>query len=421
MRGNDETLPPSRAASGRNGHGPRGLCALDRWRARADDLPAGSPPAGVLHLSDGGFAAGRLNDTPRPGFVRWQADNFASPFRIQPEPRECAHWPLPEVLPKPSGEFCFGLACGDVVFGSLAALSDQQVGLDIPRIGRLHIAREFVHRIYRWRDSADLIYLGPNGMAGWHEALQAQPKTAARNPNPVEDIAVVKEMRLNGVRPGDLRNQSGRPAQAIEPPPTGWHEESGQIVTEQQGAAIQGDFGIPARANIEFELSWKTKPDFVLAIGTTDQAESVKHAFRFEAWGGDLIVQRELPKEADLAVVQGIEPGPGRAHLQIYLDQENSKILVFSSNGRQLASLQVGPPGSPVSPGLYLANMRGDLRLEWLRISKWSGEPPREVKFNQARIHRPDGSIVYGDITRFDPASREVHRPLHVRRVPRQG
>ncbi len=120
----------------------------------------------------------------------------------------------------------------------------------------------------------------------------------------------------------------------------GWRDEAGQLITDQEGASIHGDFGIPARATIEFEISWKKKPDFVFALGTSDQPESVKRAFRFEAWGGDLIVQRELEKEADLAVVQEIGPGPGRAHFQVFLDQEENRITIFSSLGKQLASLE---------------------------------------------------------------------------------
>ena len=121
-----------------------------------------------------------------------------------------------------------------------------------------------------------------------------------------------------------------------------WRDEAGQLMTDQEGASIHGEFGIPARATIEFEISWKKKPDFVFALGTSDQPESVKRAFRFEAWGGDLIVQRELEKEADLAVVQEIGTGPGRAHFQVYLDQEENKITIFSALGKQLASLKVG-------------------------------------------------------------------------------
>ena len=176
-------------------------------------------------------------------------------------------------------------------------------------------------------------------------------------------------------------------------------------MTDQEGAAIHGDFGIPARATIEFEISWKKKPDFVLALGTSDEPDTVKRAFRFEAWGTDLIVQRELEKEADLAVVQEIGTGPGRAHFQVYLDQEENKVIIFSGQGKQLASLKVGLSKSRALSGVDLKNLRGDLRLEWLRIVRWSGEPPREVQADSARIRCADGSIVYGQVTGLDAGS----------------
>ena len=49
----------------------------------------------------------------------------------------------------------------------------------------------------------------------------------------------------------------------------------------QGSASIGGDFDLPARASIEFEVSWKTKPDFVLAFGVndTDRVLSSKRAF----------------------------------------------------------------------------------------------------------------------------------------------
>ncbi len=360
--------------------------------ARADGASAGPPPAAILHLTDGSFAAGKLSDSHAPGVLGWHAAGFVSPFEFPLTRVNAIHWPPPASLPKPSGDFCFELAAGDVLFGSLIALNDKEAELDVPRIGRLHVPRSGIRRIYRWRDSADLVYLGPDGMSGWHEV--AQPHSGA-----VTDVVL-----RNGIR------QSARaaPAQVRQ----GWHEEAGQIVTDREGAAVRGDFGIPARASIEFELSWKTKPDFVFALGTSDKDDSIKRAFRFEVLGGVLVVLRELDKEADLAEIQELEPGAGRTHLQVYLDQEAGVIQVFSQAGKQLANLKLDggstpPVKSPALPGLSLTNVRGDLRLEWLRIARWSGEPPRGVKADQSRIHRADGSIVYGQVTGFDAGSKE--------------
>jgi peroxiredoxin len=335
------------------------LASLAGPSARAADPTAGA----TLHLASGGFAAGELKDSAQPRILRWQATAFTAPFEFSMDEVNAIQWPPPAPLPKPEGDHCFELAGGDVLFGSLVELNDQDAVLDVPRIGRLAIRRSELHRIYRWRDGADLIYLGPNGLVGWREA----------------------------------------PAQKT------WREESGQPMTDREGASIHGDFGLPARASIEFEISWKSKPDFVFALGVDgDQQNTIKRAFRFEAWGGDLVIQRELEQEADLAVVQEVALGPGRTHLQAYLDQDQGRILVFSPAGKQLADLKVAGPRPVVLPGLYLANIRGDVRLEWLRIGRWNGEIPREVRLDQARIHRSDGSIAYGQVTRFDAASKEL-------------
>ena len=206
-----------------------------------------------------------------------------------------------------------------------------------------------------------MIYQGPNGLAGWHEP------------------------------PGQQN----------------WRDNSGGLMTNREGVSIWGNFGLPDRASIEFDISWKLKPDFVFALGVDDKADSVKRAYRFEMWGGDFVVQRELPIEADLAVVQEVAPGPGRTHLQAYLDQEKGRLLVFSLAGRQLADLRVAGGQPTALPGLYLANARGDMRLDRLRISRWNGEIPREVRADQARIHRDDGSVLYGQLTGLNAASKE--------------
>jgi len=334
--------------------------------ARGDDSPTAAPPAQtILHLSSGSFAAGKLVESPAPTMLRWQADGFVTPFEFPIESINAIHWPPPAGPIKPGGDYAFELAGSDVLFGSLVDLNDTEVAIETERLGRFKVDRKNVHRIFRWRDSSDLVYLGPNGLTGWKQLSPANAKES------------------------------------------GWREESGQLVTDKEGVTVRGDFGIPARATIEFELSWRTKPDFVLAIGVDEHAASLKRAFRFEAWGGDLVIERELESEADLARVQEIMPGPGRLHFHVFLDQERGHLLVFSQGGKKLAELKLASPKPVALPGLAITNLRGDLRLEWLRIGRWSGELPREVDAKEARIHRGDGTIAYGHVSRFDAKKRE--------------
>ena len=225
----------------------------------------------------------------------------------------------------------------------------------------MRVDRSLINRMYRWRSSVDLIYIGPNGLVGWHEPAAKKA----------------------------------------------WREEQGQPWTDQDGALIRGDFKLPARATLEFEISWKNKPDFVFALGVGDSEKSTQRAFRFEVWDRDLIVQREAEQEADVASVGEVSPGPGRVHLLAYLDQQKGRMLVFSADGKPVADLKVGSTKPETLGGISLANKRGDLRLERLRISHWNGEPPREVEPDRSRIHRVDGSIAYGQVIRFDPTSKE--------------
>ncbi|MBC7818657.1 MAG: TlpA family protein disulfide reductase, partial [Planctomycetaceae bacterium] len=324
--------------------------------ANADD-------SAVLHLTNGGFVPGVLKGSEQPSVMRWQSTRFTQPFEFSLGGVTAVQYMIPSKLPKPTGEYCLELAAGDVLFGELLALTEDAAEIEVARLGRLHVKRDQIRRLYRWSSGADLIYLGPSGLTEWKE-------TAAT--------------KL-------------------------WREEGGQPVTDQEGANIRGDFGIPAQAIIEFELAWKNKPDFVFALGVNDSDDETvfKRAFRFEVWDNVLVVRCELGREADVDSVQETTAGAGRAHFLAYLDQEKGRLLVYSPNGVPRGQINVTPRKPQAHSGLRLTNKRGDVRLERLRISRWNGVPPREVQADKSRLHRTDGSIVYGQLAAFDADKKQ--------------
>jgi hypothetical protein len=345
-----------------------GLMALMAAVAQAADQPASPPPRSVLHLADGRSTPGEIRASTRPGVLRWQAASSGSPSDMAWDQAAAIEFPPPADPPKPTGDFRFELATGDVLFGSLVVLDDQRAELNVPRLGRIHVPRSHLRRIERWRDGADLVYAGPKGLADWKE-------------------------------PKGQRN---------------WREDSGRPMTDRAETSIRGDFGLPARASIEFEISWRSRPEFLFALGVDDHEDTVERAFRFEVWGFDLVIQRELEQQADLAVVQEVPHGPGwaylpgRAHFQVYLDQQKGRILVFSPGGQKLADMTVAETKPAVRPGLYLGHNRGDVRLDWLRIGRWDGAIPGEVRGDRARIHRVDGSFIDGRLAGWNAASRVI-------------
>jgi thiol-disulfide isomerase/thioredoxin len=334
------------------------LCAGEF--ARSDESSTEPVKHAVLRLAGGDFAVGELKDAPA-SVLRWQSPAFTEPFDFDLKRVRSVHFSPAAERPKPTGEYSVELAGGDLLFGSLVRLSPEEAEFEVSEFGRLHVKRSDIRRLLRWSDGADLIYLGPNGLTSWNDSSTKQA----------------------------------------------WREENGHLVTDQLGAILHGDFGLPARAVIEFEISWSAKPDFVLALGVNDFVKHIEQAFRFEVWEGELVVMRESDDDADVEPLQKIVSGAGRVHLQAYLDQEAGRLVVLSSAGKQLAELHVTTGKTHPFEGLRLINKRGNVRLEGLRISRWNGEPPQEVQADKSRVHRADGSIVYGEIKAFDENTRQ--------------
>ncbi|MCH5376039.1 MAG: TlpA family protein disulfide reductase, partial [Planctomycetes bacterium] len=229
-----------------------------------------------------------------------------------------------------------------------------EVEVDSPRFGNIHLIRSNVGRFSKWHDGVGLIYLGPNGLADWDES-----------------------------------SKMGH-----------WREEAGHLVAYEAGATITSRFELPAQASIEFEISWTAHPDFVLALGVGDQEQPA--AATVEVWDDNLVLLQETKTEADLASLQRIKPGAGRAHFQIYLDQQHNRVLAVSSDGALLADLSITKSARSSRPGIRLINRQGNVRLEQLRITRWDGQPPRQGQRDKSCIYLADDSILYGTVERFD-------------------
>jgi thiol-disulfide isomerase/thioredoxin len=330
----------------------------------------------VIHLANDGFLPGMLLDSVQPGVIRWQSRLFTEPLDFLPGGVATVQFPVVLPPPKPTGEYCIELAGGDAVYGDILQLSESSLILQASNVGLIHVNRATVHRIYRWKETA-LIYLGPNGLDGWNVAMP-------------------------GISTGDI-----------------WTSDGGWPVTSTQNASLFGEFGLPARSAIEFELSWNDMPDFEFVLGprnlrgVVDANEQqvgdnpIEDAFRFEVWDGELVVVGESERDADVATVTPIASGPGAVRVQLYLDQERQRLSIFSRSGKQIASVKLHSKKPLVRSGLRLTNRKGNIRLKHLRIAHWDGILPQDVQADKSRIHQTDGTIIYGQITAFDSKAKK--------------
>jgi len=328
--------------------------------AEADADSAKRP---VLYLNDGDVAAGELSDCSDPTVLRWQCSATTKPFDFDLSRVNVVHFPLRGERLKSAGDYCIELTGGDLLFGSLVALSDRELVMDAPLLGRLHVRRDYVRVLQRWNEVADVVYRGPNGLNGWKQSAKKND----------------------------------------------WREEAGQLLTNQAGASVYADFGMPPQASVEFDISWKTTADFALALGVVGADEqSDRQSFRVETWDSDLVVVRELNADADLAALEKIKPGPGHVHIKAYVDQATGQIQCFSANGGKIADLTVhNGQAPPPRTGIRLTNRHGDVRLEGLRILRWTGKAPHEVQTDKPSVNKSDGSVAYGEVQEFDSARKQ--------------
>ncbi|MCC7084098.1 MAG: hypothetical protein IT427_03715, partial [Pirellulales bacterium] len=388
----------------------------------------------ILHLTNGDVAPGELRDSADPSILRWQCDIFTKPLDFKISNVSAVHFPQLKQPPTAVGEYGFEVVGGDILFGSLLTLNDREVGIDSPSFGKLTLRRDYVRRLLRWEDAAGFVYVGPSGLSGWKEPAVANPPTTG----PVAEKNRLAPNQLGpdqlGMGPSDSTVQSNQPAQ--------WWQESGHAVTDRPGASIYNNVGLPAKAAIEVEISWKNKADFVLSLGDDDRsnkmaqaakvlswlgagrlapaaeqkspakletADRVGPAFRIEVLGANIILMRDLGATADLVLLENLGPGGGRVHWHIYLDQERGRAAVYSATGKFLNELTLDSNNNltKFATGVRLINKRGDVRLERLRVSRWNGEQPKQVDGEKSRIHKADGTLLYGEVIGYDPERQQ--------------
>lgn len=352
-------------------------------RTLAADQPAGA----VLYLADGGFVAGELRPSQDSKVVSWHSSHFTQPLAFPLSAVTAVQYAATGAQPKAVGEYCIELAHGDVIYANLVGLTETAVELDCARFGRIHLSREAIQSMARWK-GADTIYSGPGGLTGWKQSA-ATPRSAAAANNPAA-------RRVNA-----LRARANRQAELVAAV-NRWRDEAGQLVTDAPEATVSVNFGMPDKAAIEAEISWKRKPNFIFDLGLESPP------FRFEVWDQDLVAVAESSTSADAAPLQKVDSGEGRLRLRAYVNFPQGRLTLLDKDGASLATLKM-PPDLPILPsGVRLTNIMGDVRLEYLRVVRWNGELPGDTRRNPARVRMADGSTVPGEAIAFDPKTRQL-------------
>lgn len=321
------------------------------------------PAKGVLRLRYGDFISGVLADHEEPGQLAWQNHAFDSPFVFPLGAIISASFAAPDQVEKPNGQFGFEMVNGDQFFGSVVGLDEQSLRLQTATTGELTIRRDMLRRLFRWRDGEAMVYLGPGELDRWEI-------------------------------------QGGADA---------WEERGGQLRTERPLTSIYDDIGIPARARIEIELSWEGQPNFAVAFGVDQSEASARTAFRLESWDSSFVLVRELDAMAEVVAIGSVADAKGQLKLIVDLDQENSRAIVYSQRGEELADLQIGDGREEPLPGVRVENIAGTVQLDSLRTIRGEGKLAADIRSDETHLQLDDGRVVYGQWTGIEEEAWIFH------------
>ncbi|HWB13294.1 MAG TPA: TlpA disulfide reductase family protein [Pirellulales bacterium] len=349
------TRPAAGAASSQGG-----LAQSAAIASNEDPRPPTDSP--VLYLQGNDWVAGKPAATSQPDKFAWHAPAFTEPFEFDLHALTRVRFPVSSTPGWRDHEYRLELAGGDVLYGELVSVGEESLVFRSSLAGELRVKRSAARCLERCQANA-LVYLGPSGLAEWQ-----MPRGA-----------------------------------------DSWHEDDGHLVTDKDLASLYGKIDLPPKALIEFEVSSLFPPVFRLALGVGGEAAGHHKGFRLEVVDQDVIAVYETKSDIDVARVMTLAPGPerDRVHLRVLLDQEAQRAQVFSPEGLPLASVHVGVDAPSVLPGVFLEHKRGGLRLERLRIWRWTGEVPPPPAASRPQLHRVDGSVVAGKLTRYDAERRQ--------------
>src|SRR6516162_10029517 len=104
-------------------------------------LAADRPPS-VLHLVNADFIAGQLEASTDPTIVRWRSPCFARPLEFPLVSVARVDYAVSGSQPEPVGEYRIELDDDDVIYANLVGLTESELEVAGPRVGRVLLRRE---------------------------------------------------------------------------------------------------------------------------------------------------------------------------------------------------------------------------------------------------------------------------------------
>ncbi len=386
-----------------------------------------------LQLRNGDYWSGTLAGPAEFNVIRWQTPKTFAPLDFKSTHVGAVHFPQTNQYDQAASDICVELLGGDVLFGSLMSLDENQLELATSQFGVVSIATDVIARITSRNQLTGIEYAGPNGLDGWEEiSTKAVTADRARPGLRADFVVPVAAAREQRVEPAE--KDSSTPA---------WREEAGQLVADRPSEPLSRDCSVPEKCEIEFSVSWQGTGNFRITFyvdGSDDKGnEGPALPIHFQVWNRDLVMVAEGFDRADLALIKNLGVTGGRLHAVLFIDRPAGHAELYSIDGQSLG--RVALPSTQASDaekaererlalasrrgrpatrsgeqmrilrerqGITIQNAGGEFRFERLVVRRWDGRLPSQGDSLQVRVVTAAGDRLEASSIVFDQAATEL-------------
>ena len=243
---------------------------------------------------------------------------------------------------------------GHVLFGNVIALDEDWLSMRSARHGQYKVRRDRVARIVGLSQDLKFVFDATGGLQ-------------------------------NAVSLGAGRS------------PTDWNIVAGRLTTSEVGA----NFYVPVKHDgpivLELVVSGGKRVDFLVAMGAQENIKLVKSAPSVETWGSRLIAHRQVGSEFEHTVLMESRDDTKRLQLDIFLDQENGRMLVYSG-ATLLDEFTFAAQQDGKGTGIFLRNNGPDLTVEQFRVKTWNGRTTPIQPAAENVVQLADGRVIAGQV-----------------------
>ena len=250
-----------------------------------------------------------------------QSPLFRDPLEIDFDVLSRITWePTAKDDGKPQSPYVIQTTDGQTLFANILALNDKTLQIESDRTGQVELDRDRIGSIINL-ERTETVVSGTFNLDKW-DAKRGQKKYWKVN-------------------------------------------DRGQLESNRKNIHLFLKSELPESCLIAVEIAWQKNLDFSLALGVPNSARQLSEVPRLESWDDAIVFSYGDDFEI---IVEELDESEKRLKFLLHWDQSSKLVVIHDERGKVLATADLKGVKTKATPGIYIDNKSGDLKVSSLSI-----------------------------------------------------